>query len=167
MNQPIINKFSWHDPNGNVIFPTAWKQWLDEHNGIGFGPVVQCSWTADGVPYSIPVDQRKSSWDLLPDSSGFICIETSRWEPDNCLLLDARGNERMRLTVPWEMTGSNNALSGITPTSFAGVVEPYSNEVSTEKGIFGLKAWVEHAGMYYFELDYRAGQFLWCRRIHD
>lgn len=167
MKQAIVEEFSWHDPEGNIIFHTAWKQWLDEHNGIGFGPVVQYSWTVDGVPCSTPIDQRKENWELLPDSSGFICTETSRWEPNNCSLLDALGHERMRLTVPWEMTGAANSISGTSPTSFAGVSEPYRNMISNESGQFGLKAWVEHAGMYYFELDFSSGQFLWCKKIHD
>lgn len=103
---------------------------------------------------------------MLPDSTGFICFE-SESKPDNCTLLDAYGKERMRLTVPWRLTGSTSPESGHPPTSFENISEPYVNPADGRPGKFGVTAWVEYAGKHYFELDYHTGQFLWCKRIMD
>ena len=73
----------------------------------------------------------------------------------------------MRLTVPWQLTKPQNPESAKPPTSFADVSGPYSNPVDGRKGEFGVSAWVEHAGQYYFELNYHAGQFLWGKEIRD
>jgi hypothetical protein len=80
---------------------------------------------------------------------------------------DAYGKERMRLTVPWQMTGSTSSESGQPPTSFANISAPYTNPADVKEGKFGVTAWVEYAGKHYFELDYHSGQFLWCRCIMD
>lgn len=161
----IVN-FSWHDSDGNVILHDEWLKWFNDHHGYGFGPVTKYSWSAGGTQYEIPVDRKKFIWEVLPDSSGFICFE-SESKPDNCTLLDAYGKERMRLTVPWQMTGSTSPESGLPPTSFENISAPYINPVTGEEGKFGVTAWVEYAGKHYFELDYHTGQFLWCKRIMD
>jgi len=73
----------------------------------------------------------------------------------------------MRLTVPWQMTGSTSPESGQSPTTFGLVSAPYVNPADGQEGKFGVTAWVEYAGKFYFELDYHSGQFLWCKRIMD
>lgn len=73
----------------------------------------------------------------------------------------------MRLTVPWQMTGSTSPESGQPPTSFENISAPYVNPADGKEGKFGVTAWVEYAGKHYFELDYHTGQFLWCKRIMD
>lgn len=97
----------------------------------------------------------------MPDASGFLLCENVQ-RPDNLVLLDAHGKERMRLTVPWQMTGSTNPDSGKFPTRFIGLTTPWDNPKTGEVGEFGVLAWVQYAGDYCFELDYRSGQFLWC-----
>lgn len=111
--------------------------------------------------------KRFVSFHLLPDSSGFLRFESGWDRSDNCLLLDAYGQERMRLTVPWELTGSTNPESAKPPTSFDNVSGPYVNPADGKRGEFGVTAWVACAGKYYFELDYRTGKFLWCVGIRD
>jgi len=73
----------------------------------------------------------------------------------------------MRLTVPWQLTNPKNPESAKPPTSFALVSAPFVNPTDGKEGHFGVTAWVEHAGQYYFELDYHSGQFLWGRPIRD
>lgn len=114
-----------------------------------------------------PTLKRFVSFHLLPDSSGFLRFESGWDRSDNCLLLNAYGKERMRLTVPWEMTGSKHAESALAPTSFANISGPYVNPADGKEGQYGVTAWVERAGMFYFELDYHTGQFLWCKQIRD
>lgn len=133
-------------------------------------PLTRLTWICDSKPFALNVNIKdgKSQLSLskLPDSSGFICFERD-WVPNNCLLLDAYGKERVRLTVPVELSGSTNPDSAKAPTSFENVSEPYTNPTDGRKGRFGVTAWIEHAGKYYFELDYRTGKFLWGKAIRD
>ncbi|OUL98742.1 hypothetical protein A8M77_30135 [Variovorax sp. JS1663] len=128
--------------------------------------MVRYTWIVDGVEYERVDNTNHISLRELPDASGFICFE-SDWKPDNCLLLDVYGNERTRLTVPWQLTRPRNPESAKPPTSFARISSPYINPADGKEGRFGVEAWVEHAGQYYFELDYHAGQFLWGKEIRD
>jgi hypothetical protein len=112
-----------------------------------------------------PISKRYVSFHLLPDNNGFLRFESGWDRTDNCLLLDAYGKERMRLTVPWQLTAANYPASNAPPTSFWGISEPDINPADGKKGEFGVKAWVELAGEYYFELDWRTGQFLWGKEI--
>ncbi|MDO9053144.1 MAG: hypothetical protein Q7U37_04330 [Gallionella sp.] len=157
-----IEAFSLHNTKGQSILE---KDFSGNPNCTFYGPIVRYTWLLDGQQHEA---LRGGYWHVLPDANGFICFErNSPAQPDNCLLLDAYGKERMRLTVPWQMTGSTSPESGQPPTSFANISEPYVNPADGIKGKFGVTAWVEYAGKYYFELDYHTGQFLWCKRIMD
>lgn len=160
-----ISKFSMHNNRGQKILVSDLLKWRDPDSGSEiFGPVVKYSWVVGAENYSL---ESTDIWlRELPDASGFIAFE-SDWKPDNCVLLDVYGKERIRLTVPWEMTGSTHPESAHAPTSFANISEPYEHPQTGEKGKFGATAWVERMGKFYFELDYHAGKFLWCRQIRD
>jgi hypothetical protein len=160
-----VESFTLHNNRGQSVFEKALLTWVDElHHPSGiFGPVIRYSWQVNGCHFE---SLKTGYWCLLPDSSGFICFESDS-KPDNCTLLDAYGKERMRLTVPWQMTGSTSPESGLPPTSFENISAPYINPADGKEGKFGVTAWVEYAGKYYFELDYHTGQFLWCKRIMD
>lgn len=163
-----IELFTLHNARNQSVLDSEllrWKDPLNPSNDV-FGPVIRYTWLVDGQQYASP---STGYWRLLPDASGFISFscDESRWKPDNCLLLDAYGKERMRLTVPWRMTGSTSPESGQPPTSFENISAPYVNPADGKEGKFGVTAWVEYAGKHYFELDYHTGQFLWCKRIMD
>lgn len=169
-----IIDFTLHGSSGLSVLNEKWITWVLEHqnkpgfsqeNAYGLGRVTHVTWRVDGRLISVPIEEW-SYCKTLPDASGFICFE-SEWKPDNCTLLDAYGKERMRLTVPWQLTGSTNPDSGQPPTSFENISEPYINPADGIEGKFGVTAWVEYAGKYYFEFDYHTGQFLWCKRIMD
>ncbi|MGJ7580838.1 hypothetical protein ACSFA3_11715 [Variovorax sp. RHLX14] len=160
-----ISDFTLHDAMGNVMLDKDWLNWLEEH-GQGFGPTIFYSWNVGKDQNRAHADRKKETWEVLPDKSGFICIQ-SEWIPNNCVLLNAYGKERMRLTVPWQLTKPQNPKSADPPTSFALVSDPYINPADGKPGQFGITAWVEHAGKYYFELDFHSGQFLWGREIRD
>jgi filamentous hemagglutinin len=105
---------------------------------------------------------------LKPGTRVQMVVDTGAYEAkrsDNLVLLDAYGHERLRLSVPWQMTGSTNPDSGKYPTRFIGKTTPWENPATGEPGHYGVLAWVEYAGDYYFELDYRNGEFLWCKRL--
>ncbi len=162
----IIN-FTLHGSSGVSVLAKDFLKWLETHRSEELGEkIVAYSWHVDEKFFKININIKKHYWRELPDSSGFICFE-SEAKPDNCALLDVYGKERMRLTVPWQMTGSTSPESGESPTSFENISTPYANPADGKKGKFGVTAWVEHAGKYYFELDYHTGQFLWCKRIMD
>jgi hypothetical protein len=92
---------------------------------------------------------------VLPDSSGLICFE-SGFTPDGCYVLDAYGKERYTLTVPWELT----------PYEVPAGAKMWFRNVGTHPdGQFGVTAWIEYAGDFYFELDYHKGCFLWAKEI--
>lgn len=161
----IVRDFLLHNDRGQAVHARDLLAWRDPVTGSSyFGPLTRFSWTSDGGAVNVASQGR---WiRVLPDKSGLICFESER-VPDNCLLLDADGNERMRLKVPWVMTGSFNPASGDTPTAFVDVSDPLTHPKTGVPGSFGVTAWVELAGRYYFELDYQTGEFLWCRQIRD
>ena len=164
-----VQTFTLHNDRGQSIEDSEllnWRKHYPDDKADIFGPVTKYSWLVDGKIFEIQ-KPKGQSWTVLPDSSGFIGFEQERWEPNNCLLLDAWGMERMRLTVPVELTGSLKPESAKAPTSFENVSDPYVNPADGKKGRFGVTAWVEHAGKYYFELDYHTGIFLWGRAIRD
>lgn len=160
-----VKKFMMHNEREQSVLFSELLTWRDPCNPSNdiFGPVVKYTWEVDGLIYHSALD---AYYLLLPDASGFICIEKN-WRPDNCVLLNAQGNERIRLTVPWELTEQNNPASATEPTSFINVSAPYLCPLNDKVGDFGVTAWVEYAGKYYFELDYRTGKFLWGRQILD
>jgi len=159
-----VENFLLYNDKGQSTLYVELGSWKGPRGEFIFGPAVGCTWTVDGNQYEILLSEQ--SWNLLPDATGFICFE-KEWKPDNCVLRDAYGKERMRLTVPWNLTKPKNPDSAKQPTSFASISSPYVNPVDGRQGLFGVTAWVEHAGKYYFELDYHTGQFLWGREIRD
>ena len=162
-----IEGFTLHGESGVQVLQERFLDWLDTHSASELGSkIVAYSWRVNGREFKVPIDISKISWRMLPDASGFVCFE-SDWRPDNCVLLDAFGQDRMRLSVPWQLTRPMNPASANPPTSFTNISEPYTNPVNGKRGEFGLTAWVEFAGHYYFELDYHVGQFLWGRPIRD
>lgn len=160
-----VKSFTLHNDRGQSVAATELLQWKDELNhpsGI-FGPVEKYSWFVNGVSYE---SERTAYLRVLPDAEGFIAFEAG-WKPDNCLLLDAYGKERMRLTVPRHLTGGLVDPSYETgEATFINVSEPYRNPRTGIQGQFGVTAYVE-GGKFYFELDYHTGEFLWCRQIMD
>jgi len=161
-----ISNFTLHGSTGLSVLDSNFLAWLETHSSSELGRITAYGWRVGDNDFQIEIDIGKRTWRVLPDATGFIAFE-SDWKPDNCLLLDVYGKERMRLTVPWEMTGSTHPESARAPTSFANASVPYEHPQTGEKGRFGVTAWVERMGKFYFELDYHAGKFLWCRQIRD
>lgn len=161
----VVNNFTLHGSSGVEVLDAEFLDWLKNHKSEELGEkIVAYSWTVAGRHIKRPVDTAEMTWHLLPDASGFLCCERAH-TPNNCTLLDAFGQERMRLTVPWPLTTANNPASNAPPTSFWGVSGPYAHPTNGQVGQFGIKAWVELAGEYYFELDWRTGEFLWGGEI--
>ncbi|GAA4346849.1 hypothetical protein GCM10023165_31660 [Variovorax defluvii] len=174
MTSRLIKRYTRHSDKGFALLDDQWIDWVLQHqgepgatneNGWGFGRVTHYSWYVGDERIEVSIDQWVHAH-VLPDASGFIGFEKG-WQPNNCVLLDVYGKERMRLTVPWQLTRPKNPESAKPPTSFTNVSDPYVNPENGKEGQFGVTAWVEYAGMYYFELDYRTGQFLWGREIRD
>lgn len=167
---PKIEEFMLHNERGQSVLMrnlSLWRDPLDPNNDI-FGPVERYSWIVAEVQYQKLNRSPRISLHELPDSSGFIGFERGKpSKPDNCILLDAFGKERMRLSVPWQLTKPHNPESAKPPTHFALPSAPNVNPADGEKGDFGVTAWVEFAGLYYFELNYQTGEFLWGMEIRD
>lgn len=161
MSLLLINDFTYVSAQGERVLQREFLPvWCVENQGIF--DLAQYDWTVERNIFSR--SRKLGSLYLCPDSSGFLCFEGG-CIPNNCTLLDAYGKERMRLAVPWHLTTANNPDSNAPPTCFVGISEPYINPADGKKGEFGVKAWVEFAGEYYFELDWRTGQFLWGKEI--
>jgi hypothetical protein len=142
-----------------------WRKLYPDEKADIFGPVIKYSWFINGISHEIS-PPKNQSWKILPDASGFIVFEKG-WKPDNCLLLDAYGNERMRLVVPRQLTGGLVDSSYETgDATFVNVSAPYKNPSTGAEGKFGVAAYVE-GGKFYLELDYHTGQFLWGKQIMD
>lgn len=123
------------------------------------GPTVRHTWQVDGVSYERR-NPRNDYLRLVPDASGFLlCEQVDR--SDNLVLLDACGKERKRLSVPWQLTRKPTPASDAYPSRFIGLTTPWDNPKTGEVGKFAVLTWVEFAGDYAFELDWRTGQFLW------
>jgi len=163
-----VKDFTLHNDRGQSVLARDLLKWVDDLNPANdvFGPTVCYSWFVEGVEYKRSNQPPSFHLCELPDASGFIGFERDR-KVDNCLLLDALGKVRMRLAVPWQLTTSQNPDSSKPPTSFSSASDPYINPADGKLGEFGVVAWVEFAGLYYFELDYHSGQFLWGREIRD
>lgn len=145
-------------PDENSDFHYA--EWRKVHPGeVVFGPITKHSWQVDDVIHE-RLNPRNDGLDVLPDGSGFLlCEKVDR--PDNLVLLDAHGEERMRLSVPWQLTRHPTPNSAAYPSHFVGLTTPWDNPKTGEAGKFAVLTWVEYAGNYAFELDWRTGQFLW------
>lgn len=160
-----IKNFTLHGANGLKVLETHFLDWLQTHKFEELGGTIAAySWTVDGQNIQVPIDTSRLTWRLLPDQSGFICFERG-YVPNNCTLLDAFGKQRMRLTVPWQLTKGRDTASNAAPSCFVGISAPYANPVDGNEGKFGVKAWVEYAGEYYFELNWHTGEFLWGKEI--
>mgnify|MGYP003585633687 CR=1 FL=1 len=164
----VVTGFTLHNARGQSVLHRDLLKWMDDVNPANdvFGPVTCYSWFVDGDEFRRWNQTLNFSLQELPDAKGFIGFERDR-TVDNCLLLDVYGKERMRLTVPWQLTKSLNPESANPPTSFSSVSDPYVNPADGKAGLFGVVAWVEFAGLYYFEMDYQTGEFLWGREIRD
>lgn len=156
MSASRIIDLTMHDDAGHAVLSSDWLSWVEEHNGPGeFGITTHYSWKVDGNNIIVPVDISRTTWRELPDATGFICFEYG-FKPDNCYVLDSYGKLRYRLTVPWKLTGY-----GIPPEA-----KMWFRSVDTHcDGKFGVSAWIEFAGDFYFELDYHEGCFLWGKEI--
>lgn len=137
-----------------------YSEWLKEHPGeFVFGPIVKHTWQVDGRNYE-RLNPRNDGLDVLPDTSGFLlCEKIDR--NDNLVLLDAYGKERMRLSIPWQLTRDPHPEMAEYPSHFIGLTTPWDNPETGEVGKFAVLAWVQYAGDYAFELDWKTGQFLW------
>ncbi|MBZ0134557.1 MAG: hypothetical protein K8D98_01390, partial [Rhodanobacter sp.] len=101
-----------------------------------------------------PLNRGLKVW-ILPDASGLICFEDYR-QNDNCYVLDVYGEFRYRLTVPCELIKYD--VPAESKRWFRNVGDYLG-------GGYGVSAWIESAGDFYFELDYHAGRFLWGKEI--
>jgi hypothetical protein len=147
---------SWPDKN----FLEHLKEWDKTHpDQPTYGPIVKHSWEVNGNFYQ-RANPRNDGFYELPDSTGLLLCENVE-RPDNLVLLDVYGKERMRLSVPWQLTRTPTPESAKYPTRFIGLTTPWDNPKTGEEGKFGVLAWVQFAGDYCFELDYHAGKFLW------
>ncbi len=170
-----VSGFGFRGATQLFVEADHWVEWVLGHQHLpkfshethyGLGHVVQYEWNVGDEHINAPVEKWTFTPRVLPDGSGFIGFEPVQ-SPSNCVVLDAYGQQRLRLTVPWGMTGATAPASGESPTAFLNVSEPYENPQTGKRGVFGVTAWVELAGLFYFELDYHSGEFLWCRQIRD
>ena len=162
-----IEKFTLHNALGEMVLALDLLSWASQQSEWKPFNTTKYSWIVAGKEFE--ADSKTGSWWVLPDSSGFVCFERS-FTPDNCVLLDAYGKERIRLKVPWELTGRD--ISEDAKMFFVNISGPFDNPTTGEKGTFGVSACIESADDYffiatdyYFELDYHAGKFLWAKDI--
>ena len=138
MSTPKIENFTIHNNRGQSILDSELINWREvvfgEENEI-FGPLIGYSWKiGEHVLY---LGRDKGYLCELPDASGFICFEDGFSANNNCLLLNAFGLERMRLTVPVELTKRD-----IPKTN-----QRYFCNISSHiEGQFGVRAWIEASG---------------------
>ncbi|WP_090143274.1 hypothetical protein [Limnohabitans sp. DM1] len=137
-----------------------YNEWRKQHpTEFVFGPIVKHTWQVDGQGYE-RTNPRNDGLDVLPDQSGFLlCEKLDR--NDNLVLLDAYGQEHMRLSVPWQLTRDPHPEMAAYPSHFVGLTTPWDNPKTGQQGKFAVLAWVQYAGDYAFELDWKTGQFLW------
>lgn len=179
MTAPTVRNFTMHGSAGYSVLRSKWFDWLEDHqrleganheNGFGFGQTTHYSWEVEKQQITIEAESGKY-WCQLPDDSGFIVFDGKR-NTDNCVLLDAFGKERIRLTVPYELTGLD--IHKDTEMWFKNISTPYKNPKDGRVGKFGVSVWIEGTGSggylegdWYFELDYHTGKFLWGKEIRS
>lgn len=170
MNQQISN-FKRHYSNGLIIaddVPIEKKAQL--LSSAEPGHIVSISWEYSEKDFHLDFDIKNKkttiSAAILPDASGFVIIEKTKL-PNNCIIIDATGNQKIRLSVPWQLTRNRNPQSNVSPTCFLEIGTPCNNPTNGKLGQFGINAWVEYEGLYYFELDFHTGRFLWGKEIYD
>jgi len=163
MKSVQVNEFTLHNDRGQSVLDAELKDWKGANGDFEvYGSVVRYTWRIDGAACGLVNEENRLNIKLFPDYSGFICFDNKR-KFDNCTLLDPYGKERMRLIVPWELTGQD--VPKHAEMWFRNIDGPYDNPITGEKGKFGVSAWIEYAGDYYFELDYHTGKFLWGKPI--
>lgn len=153
-----------HNSQGEILpaenADSHYKEWLKQHPGqFVFGPITKHTWQVENVACE-RLNPRSDGLDVLPDGSGFLLSEKGE-RSDNLVLLDAHGKERMRLSVPWQLTRDPHPEMAAYPSHFLGLTTPWDNPQTGEEGKFAVLAWVQYAGDYAFELDWKTGQFLW------
>jgi len=179
MTTPTVRDFTKHGEFGHSVLDSKWLDWIEDHrnnpgstydNRYGFGRLINYSWFVGDKRIEMPFVQW-DYWCELPDASGFIVFQGKR-NTDNCVLRDVYGKDRMRLIVPYELTGLD--IPKDTEMYFKHISEPYRNPKDGQEGNFGVKAWIAGSGSggylegdWYFELDYHAGKFLWGREIRS
>lgn len=161
MKEQVVS-LTLHNDCSETVLAVDVARWVEEQSPWRLFNTAGYSWNVEGK--EIYFLKKNLNLYLLPDASGFICIENSH-VPNNCTLLDAHGQERLRLTVPWQLATLNSHASDAPPAYFVSTSTPYLNPADGQPGQFGVKAWVEFGGEYYFELDWRTGEFLWGREI--
>jgi hypothetical protein len=159
----ILNLSCYNDRGDNLPekdFTDHYEIWRKSHpNEPIFGPIVKHTWHV-GERQLERINLRNDPFYELPDSSGFLlCEKLDRI--DNLVLLDAYGKERMRLSVPWQLTRDPHPEMAVYPSHFVGLTTPWDNPKTGEVGKFAVLAWVHYAGNYAFELDWHTGKFLW------
>jgi hypothetical protein len=160
----VVSNLFRHNDRGEALpakdYVEHYEVWRKSHpHQPVFGPIVKHTWKVDGKEIE-RINLNNDPFYELPDSSGFLlCEQVDR--PDNLLLLDVYGKERMRLSVPWQLTRQPTSESAKYPTRFIGLTTPWDNPKTGEVGKFGVLAWVQYAGDYAFELDWQTGQFKW------
>ena len=149
-----IERPTLHNALGETVARDELIRWqAPDGSGRPFLPT-RFTWVVDGELMELLLS-GKLIVRILPDSSGLICFEDNR-DTDNCYVLDAYGKERYRLVVPWELTPYE-----VPPTAKRWFRGPSTHP----NGQYGVTAWIEYAGDFYFELDYHAGRFLWGKEI--
>lgn len=134
-------------------------EFTDNPNCAYYGPTIKYAWLVNGQHVEF-LNSKNNYVRPLPDSSGFLmCEKLDRI--DNLVLLDAYGKERMRLSVPWQLTRDPHPEMAVYPSHFVGLTTPWDNPKTGEVGKFAVLAWVHYAGDYAFELDWHTGRFLW------
>lgn len=161
-----IEKFTWHNSHGESTLYDELDDWVSKQNPFRvFGPITKYTWYVNGIEYERH-NIRNDSLHILPDKSGFVCIEKTE-QSNNCTLINAFGSERLRIDVPLHLIGGKSLkIGGSEKCYFYNVSAPYVNPLNGISGVFGLIAFIEDVGEYYFELDYSAGVFLWSYRLH-
>lgn len=153
----IIHDFTFHNGRGQSILASDLLRWKSKYpydENLIFGPIAKYTWTI-GNDFCQIINSNNISLSELPDCSGFICFEEGS-NVDNCTILDEYGRLKYRLAVPFRLTGK---------TVPQGAEMWFRNVGDHKEGRFGVTAWIEYAGDYYFELDYQVGKFLWGKEI--
>lgn len=160
----LVNNLIRHNDRGDFWpdknFLAHLKEWDKKHpDQPTYGPIIKHTWTVNETACERLNPQNDGFYEL-PDASGFLLCENLP-RCDNLVLLDVYGKERMRLSVPWQLTRTPTRESAKYPSRFIGLTTPWDNPKTGQTGKFGILTWVEFAGDYSFELDYHTGQFLW------
>ncbi|MDZ7922279.1 hypothetical protein [Rhodoferax sp.] len=160
----LVSNLICHNNRGDFLpeltFTEDYEVWRRSNpDDPVFGPIVKHTWHVDGVQIE-RLNQRNDPLYELPDATGFLLCEHVE-RSDNLVLLDVYGKERVRLAMPWQLTQRPTSQSAGYPSRFLGLTTPWDNPKTGQLGKFAVLAWVEYAGDYAFELDWKTGQFLW------